>query len=251
MSDDPQTDLGMGFEALLPHLDELRRRLMMAAIAVLAGTVIAFLFAGQLIDFLAAPIGGRVGLQAIEVTENLGVYMRVSITFGAILAMPVIVYQIVAFIVPGLTASERRLLFLSLPAIILSFLAGAAFALFLMVPRALEFLLNFGGIETIPRPRDYIGFITRVVFWIGVAFEAPLVIALLARLGIVTPEQLIRNWRIAVIGIAVVAAMITPTIDPFNMLIVMSPLILLYLVSIVLARWMYRQRVAETSTNGG
>jgi sec-independent protein translocase protein TatC len=247
MNEEPQSDFGFQFQALVPHLQELRRRLMVAAIAVLVGTVIAFAFAGQLIDFLAAPVGGRAGLQAIEVTENLGVYMRVAITFGAILAMPVIVYQVVAFIVPGLTPSEQRLLFLALPAIILSFLAGVAFAFFLMVPRALDFLVNFGGIPTIPRPRDYISFVTRVVFWIGVAFETPLVIGLLARLGVVTPEQLRRGWRIAIVAIAVVAAMITPTIDPVNMLIVMTPLVILYLVSIVLARWMYRQRAPEGS----
>ncbi len=102
--------------------------------------------------------------------------------------------------------------------------------------------MNFGGIPTTPRPKDYVGFITRVVFWIGVAFETPMIIAVLARIGIVTPTQLRKGWRIAVVAIAVLAAIITPTIDPFNMLIVMAPLFGLYLLSIVLAKWVYRER---------
>lgn len=230
------------FERVRPHLDELRRRMIVAFVAVMVGTVVAFAFAGQVIEFLAQPVGGRQGLSAIEVTENLGVYMRVSLTLGAVFAMPVIVYEIVAFVVPGLTPKEKRFLYLALPMIIVSFLAGVAFAYFVMIPPALDVLLNFGGIPTVPRPKEYIGFITRVVFWVGVAFETPLVIAVLARLGIVTPEMLKRNWRTAVVIVAVLAALITPTIDPINMLIVMTPLLALYVISIVLAGWTYRQR---------
>jgi sec-independent protein translocase protein TatC len=233
------------FEVLRPHLDELRRRLLVAVIALFVATAIAFAFTGQVIEFIAQPVGGRQGLQAIEMTENLGVYMRTALTLGAVISMPVIVYEIVAFIVPGLTKSEQRLLFLALPFIVLMFLAGAAFAYFVMLPVAIPFLISFGDIPTTPRPKDYISFVTRVVFWIGVAFETPLIIALLARLGIVTPDQLRRGWRLAIVIIAVVAAMITPTIDPVNMLIVMGPLLALYVLSIFLARWTYRQRSAD------
>ena len=92
----------------------------------------------------------------------------------------------------------------------------------------------------------YVGFVTRLVFWIGVAFEMPIIIAALARLGIVTPDLLRRGWRIAVVAIAVLAALITPTVDPVNMLIVMLPLLALYVLSIVLASWMYRKRIGPT-----
>lgn len=245
--DDFESGWRTQFEALRPHLDELRRRLLISILAVVIGTAIAFTVTGQVIEFLAQPVGGRQGLQAIEMTENLGVYMRTALALGAVLAMPVIVYEIVAFIVPGLTSSERRMLYIALPFIVLSFAAGVAFAYFVMLPVAIPFLVSFGGIPTTPRPKDYIGFITRVLFWVGVAFETPLVIAVLARLGIITPDQLRRGWRIAVVLIAVVAAMITPTIDPVNMLIVMGPLLGLYVLSIFLARWTYRQR-QETPT---
>lgn len=235
-------------EGVQPHLEELRRRLLVTVVVVFLTTMLAFTVAGQVIDFLAQPVGGREGLQAIEMTENLGVYMRTALTLGVVISMPIIVYEIVAFVAPGLTDSERRLLFTALPFIVLSFLAGVAFAYFVMLPVAVPFLLSFGGIPTTPRPKDYMSFVLRVMFWIGVAFETPLIIALLARLGIVTPEQLQRSWRIAVVLIAVLAAMITPTIDPINMLIVMGPLLVLYFLSIVLARWTYRQRRTPAST---
>ncbi len=242
MNDEPQWGWPEQLQGFVPHLNELRRRLVVSGAVWLAATALAFVFAGQVIAILAQPVGGLAGLQAIELTENLGVYMRTALTLGAVLAMPVFVYEIVAFIVPGLMPSERRLLFIALPFVILSFLAGAAFAYFVMLPVAIPFLVNFGGIPTAPRPKDYVGFITRVVFWIGVAFETPLIIAVLARIGIVSPTQLRKSWRIAVVVIAVLAAIITPTIDPVNMAIVMTPLFGLYLLSVVLAQWVYRER---------
>ncbi len=224
------------------HFEELRRRLYISIGALLVGAVVSFYFTGWVIEFLAQPVGGRQGLEAIELTENLGVYVRVALTTGAVIAMPVIVYQIIAFVVPALMDNEKRLLYLVIPLIFLSFIAGAAFAYFVMLPVAIPFLVGFGGIVTTPRPKDYIGFITRVVFWIGVAFESPLVIALLARIGVVSPQQLRSGWRVAIVGIAVVAAVITPTIDPVNMMIVMAPLVGLYGLSILFAHWTYRPR---------
>ena len=190
--------------------------------------------------------GGLQNLQAIELTESVGVYVRVAVMVGGILAMPIIVYELVAFVVPGLLPHEKRMLFIALPFIFLSFIVGAAFAYFVMLPVAIPFLANFGGIPGNFRISSYVGFITRVVFWIGVAFETPLVIALLARIGVVTPQQLIKAWRFAVVGIAIAAALITPTPDPVNMAIVMVPLLGLYGLSIILARFMYRRRQAAS-----
>jgi sec-independent protein translocase protein TatC len=229
-------------QALLPHLNELRRRLMVAVIALGVGTALAFLLAPQVLDFLTVPIGGLENLQAIELTEPIGVYVRVSLLAGAILAMPIIVYQVMAFVVPGLMPNEKQGLFIALPFIFLSFLAGAAFAYYVMLPVAVPFLATFGGIQGNFRVSSYISFVTRIILWVGVAFEMPLIIAVLARLGIVTPDALRKGWRIAVVVIAILASVITPTVDPVNMLIVMLPLLALYLLSIVLATWMYRKR---------
>jgi sec-independent protein translocase protein TatC len=242
MSSEQRWDLPESIQAVLPHLDELRRRLMVAVIALAVGTALAFLLAPQILEFLTVPIGGLDELQAIELTEPIGVYMRVSLLAGAILAMPIIVYEVMAFIVPGLLPHEKRGLLIALPFIFLFFLAGAAFAYYVMLPVAVPFLANFGGIQGNFRISSYISFTNRMILWVGVAFEMPLIIAALARLGIITPQALRKGWRIAVAAIAVLAAVITPTVDPVNMAIVMLPLLLLYLLSIVLATWMYRRR---------
>lgn len=244
MNDERPWELPEAIQAILPHLNELRRRLMIAVIALFVGTALAFLLAPQVLNFLTVPIGGLDQLQAIELTEPIGVYVRVSLLAGAILAMPIIVYQVMAFIVPGLLPHERRGLFVALPFIFLSFLAGAAFAYYVMLPVAVPFLATFGGIQGNFRVSSYISFITRIILWVGVAFEMPLIIAVLARLGIVTPDALRKGWRIAVVAIAILASVITPTVDPVNMMIVMLPLLALYALSIVLASWMYRQRAA-------
>ena len=217
---------------------------MVAVIALGVGTALAFLVAPQILNFLTVPIGGLDNLQAIELTEPISAYMRVSLLAGAILAMPFIVYEVLAFIVPGLLPNERRGLLLALPFIFLFFLLGAAFAYYVMLPVAVPFLANFGGIQSNILVSSYLSFTSRIILWVGVAFEMPLIIAALARLGIVTPQALRKGWRIAVVAIAVLAAVITPTIDPVNMLIVMLPLLALYGLSIVLATWMYRKRAA-------
>jgi sec-independent protein translocase protein TatC len=233
-------------QGLLPHLEELRRRLTIVIIALAISAAVAFLLAPRLLEFLAVPIGGLSELQAIELTEPIGVYVRVSLLAGAILAMPIIVYEVMAFVVPGLMPNEKQGLFVALPFIFLSFLAGAAFAYYVMLPVAVPFLATFGGIQGNFRVSSYISFTTRIILWVGVAFEMPLIIAVLARLGIVTPQALRKGWRIAVVAIAILASVITPTIDPVNMLIVMLPLLALYVLSIVLATWMYRKRAASS-----
>ena len=112
------------------------------------------------------------------------------------------------------------------------FVGGMVFAYFILLPPALKFLLNFMGITVIPRPFTYIGFVTTILFWIGVTFEFPLVIYVLTLMGIVQPKVLLKQWRIAVVVIAIIAAAITPTTDPVNMSLVMGPMIALYFISI-------------------
>ncbi len=227
---------------LLEHLDELRRRLIVVSVAILITTLLSFIFAQQLVNLLAQPVGGLQNLESIDVTENISVFMKVSLLGGMILSMPVILYQIIAFIVPGLTPSEKRGLFISLPAAMALFLSGVSFAYFVMLPRAVPFLLNFLDIPTAPRPQTYFSFVSRLIFWIGVSFELPLIIAFLARIGIVSAGFLVKNARYAIIIIAILAALITPTPDPLNMGLVMSPLVILYIIGIVLAKIMYRPR---------
>ena len=224
-----------GSMPLLRHLEELRQRLFKAFLGVVAATLLSFAFAEQLIDFLASPIGGSRALVSIEVTENIAIFMRVSMLSGLVLGMPVVVYQVMRFVLPGLQRREKLWLLLGVPAASALFATGVAFAWFVMLPAAVPFLVQFLNITTQVRPANYFEFITSVMFWIGVSFEMPLVVALLAKLKMVTAGQLARGWRYAFVGAAVAAAAITPTIDPVNMGLVMAPLLVLYVISILLA----------------
>ncbi len=220
--------------SLMDHLNELRGRITKAVIMVVIGTAIGAIFAGNVFEFLLAPYGRQV--QVLDPTGSVTNYFRVALMIGGIIAIPVITYQLMMFILPGLTSKEKRIVLTSIPAITLLFLVGVAFSWFALIPPALDFLANFQSqIFMVEWTADgYLGFITSLVFWMGVAFETPLVFFVTSLLGFVTAKVLIQNWRIAIIGAAVAAAMITPTIDPVNMFLVMAPLLTLYLLSILL-----------------
>ena len=220
---------------LLNHLNELRIRVFKAFLALMVATGISFAFSEQVIGYLAIPIGGTTNLVSIELTENIAIFMKVSLLGGFVLSMPFIVYQIMAFILPGLKRNERGWLLVMVPFATLLFAGGVAFTWFVMLPTAIPFLTNFMGITTQVRPENYFEFITRIMFWIGVCFEMPLVIMFLAKMKFVTAKQLAGGWRYATVVMAVIAASVTPTVDPVNMGLVMAPLMGLYVISIVLA----------------
>jgi sec-independent protein translocase protein TatC len=227
---------------LLDHLEALRGHLMRSLIAMAIGTAVGFTFAQRILDWMAEPIGGIEALQAIEVTESVGAFMKVSLLTGFVLAFPYILLEVFAFVNPGLKRRERILLLTSIPAATLLFIGGVAFAYFVMLPAALPFLLNFLGIQTVPRPSNYITFTTSLLFWIGVSFTFPLLVFALASVGMVRSATLFKGWRFAIIGIAVMAAAITPTVDPVNMSLLMLPMIVLYGLSILLAAVAERAR---------
>lgn len=234
--------------AFLEHLAELRDRTIWAFLALVIGTVIGFIFARQGLIILQEPfcriIEGAIvegsdascRFQVLDPTGNIMVYFRVALLIGGILAIPMITYQVMAFVVPGLTRKERRLIFMALPAITGLFIVGVLFSWFLLIPPALTFLNGF--LPELFNPewtaQGYLSFTTSLIFWMGVAFETPLVFFVLSVLGIVTPHGLMGNWRLAVVGASIAAAFITPTIDPVNMFLVMGPLLALYIISILL-----------------
>jgi sec-independent protein translocase protein TatC len=208
---------------------------------------LAFIFSNQILQILAAPLeNGFDSLIAIDVTEPIGTVMRVSLLTGVAIAFPYIALEIWLFIAPGLKRNSRYYGLIAIPITTIFFLGGMAFAYFVMLPTALPFLLNFGGINTIPRVSSYTKFVTNIMFWLGVAFEFPIVIFILASLGLVSAKTLAQHWRLAVVIIAVIAAVITPTVDPVNMALVMGPLILLYILSIGLAKIAQRGKVDQT-----
>ena len=220
---------------LLQHLDELRKRIFKAFFALIVTTGICFTFVRQIIEYLAQPIGGTEKLVSIEITENIAIFMKVSILGGFVLGMPFVVYQIIRFVMPGLNRRERVWLIIMVPFATILFAGGVAFTWFVMLPTAVPFLTNFMGITTQVRPANYFDFITRLMFWIGICFEMPLVIMFMAKLKFVTAKQLASGWRYAIVIIAIVASAVTPTVDPVNMGLVMAPLMGLYVISIILA----------------
>ena len=217
------------------HVKELRGRLFFALISLVVTTLGSFMFAQYAIEFLAVPIGGLQNVVSIEVTENVGVFFRVSLLSGFILALPLILYQLLAFITPGLYPQEKRMLLLSIPLATLLFIGGVAFSYFVMLPTAIPFLVSILGVQTLPRLSNYINFVTNLMFWIGMAFETPLVVYALAKFHIVTAQALLKQWRFAIVIIAVIAAVVTPTPDPVNMGLLMAPLFVLYLLSVLFA----------------
>ena len=221
---------------IMGHLRELRGVLVKCAIVLAITTAISFLFTSQILQFLLKPYGSI--LETIDPTENVTTYFRVALVSGAVLAMPFLVYFVWTFIAPGLEQKEKRYVRFIVPGATILFLIGVAFAWGLMLPAAIGFLANFQPeiFKTSWRAAAYIPFVTSLMFWIGVAFELPLIVFFLAKLKVVTAAQLLKWWRFAVVGAAVVAAAITPTVDPFNMLLVMAPLIILYFLSIFMAR---------------
>lgn len=236
-------------EGLIAHLDALRAHLLRATLALAITTVIAFYFTPQILDWLAKPIGGIDSLQAIEVTEPISVVMRVALLVGFTAALPYIVFEILRFMAPGLSRRVRFFGLFAIPIVTLFFVGGMAFAYYFMVPEALKVLLNFMGINTLPRPSSFIRFTTGLMFWIGISFQFPIVAYVLSIMGIITGRMLREYWRVAFILLAVLAAMITPTIDPVNMMIVLLPLWALYGLSIILASLggMMRRRRAAAS----
>ena len=234
---EPQpTPLGELFGALEEHITELRRRIIISAAGFLAAVVLCFFFSGPIMDFLCRPIGGLNTLTSIEITENVSAVFDVAMLAGFILAFPLITYEAFAFILPGLKTGEKAVLFRFLPPVILFFLAGICFAFFIVLPAAIPFLTSFMGIKTEIRPSDYISFSTNLIFWIGIVFEMPVIIFIAARLHIIRSDQLLKSWRQAVVICAVLAMLITPTVDPVNMLLLMVPLIALYFLSILGAK---------------
>jgi sec-independent protein translocase protein TatC len=198
--------------SLLEHLEELRRRIIIIALAILACAVAGFFLAEPLITLLRAPLPSQ-GAELIQfsVTEAFGVQMQIALMAGLVLAMPVILFEIWAFVTPGLTRSERRLVWPLLGAAIVLFAAGLALG-YLLIPVAINFLLGFSipGVQPLLGLSEYVGFITTFLLAFGLALEFPVVMYLLARLGILSYSFLSKRRRYAMLVIALFAVVITP-----------------------------------------
>jgi sec-independent protein translocase protein TatC len=222
---------------LVEHVNALRRHLLRSVLAVLISSILMFTFNHRIIEFLARPLpGGLDALTAIDITEPVGTVFRVSILVGFAFALPYIVFEVWLFFAPGVSRRTRLTSLVVIPLATIFFMIGMAFAYYVLLPPAVRVLTQFlPGVETSLRPSTYLSFVTSILFWMGLFFELPLVVYLLASFGFLNAQILKSQWRLAVVVMTVLAAMITPTTDPINMALVLAPMLFLYGLSILLA----------------
>ena len=229
---------------LRAHIIELRDRLIKSTIAVVITTSIALIFAEQLVGILtslandAHPCKEPPCLIALKPTETFVSYFKVAFITGIAASMPIIVYQLFRFMAPGLAKREKRWILFSLPGITLFFLLGVVFCYFIVLPSALGFLLNFGSanVRNTPTVSEFLSFVTTFLLAVGLSFQTPLIVFMLAKLGVATPQRLTKFRRWAILLAFVAAAIITPTPDPINQTIVAVPIVILYEIGILFAR---------------
>jgi sec-independent protein translocase protein TatC len=231
----------------MEHLGELRIRIVRALIALLVGLLIAFPFAERMMDWLSLPITKlNYNLVFNAPAEAFWVQMKVAIIAGLFIGSPGILWQVWAFVAPGLHAHERKY---AAPFVIIGsllFIGGGAFALFVVTPYAISFLLSYArpGLVPMITIENHIDFMLKFTLAFGAVFELPLAITILSRLGVVTPKMLAKNRKYAVLGAFVAGAVLTPTPDMFNQTMMAGPLIVLYELGIISARIFGRRRPA-------
>ena len=228
---------------LRKHLEELRWRLMIVVIAVVIGAGVSVVYFKPIVEILIRPAEGYLsdtgGPIYTEVTELLGVTVKVALLGGLVLSLPILTYQIVAFIAPGLTRKERGYLIFMVPGALACFAIGAAFAYFALLPPMLKFLLTYANDVAVPMIRisTYVNLVVMLIFWMGLIFETPLIMFTLAKAGIVNADTMAKGRRVIVVVAFLLGAVITPTFDPVNQTLVAIPFLILYEIGLRLARF--------------
>lgn len=239
-----------GTMTLIEHLEELRYRLVVSVVAVAAGSVIGWVLYDRAVRLLLDPYCDYWRRVPAEVrptddctlffmgaVDPVTIKLKLVVFIGLFVALPVVLWELWRFVVPGLTSRERRLAVLFVTSSVALFLTGAALA-YVTLPKALDFLLGFAGSQFVPLLTGdrFISFVMLVALAFGLAFEFPIVLVFLSMLGVVSTDQL-RAWRRwAILGISIFAAFITPSADPYTMLAMMFPMMLFYEAAIIVAR---------------
>jgi sec-independent protein translocase protein TatC len=221
----------------LGHLRELRTRIFWSVIALLVALPVAYLLTDNFLHLLIG-IAPSVELIYTEVTEMLGTYLKVTLILAFVLALPFIVYQVIIYIRPALTRRERLYVYTLLPSIFILFCIGAVFAYLVLLPPAMNFLLTFNTEIAKPMIKiaNYFSVVTKLIFWVGMCFEIPLVMFFFTKIGIVKPAWLTKFRKGAYLLAFVLGAIITPTFDPINQSLVAVPIIVLYEIGILLSK---------------
>jgi len=231
---------------IVEHLDELRTRLIISGVALVIVTILCFVFNHTLLDIANAPLPDDVEPLTFSPSEPFLTTLTLTIYSAILLTLPILLYQAYAFILPALTPRERKVTMPILLLIPVLFVLGVVFAYFVVVPAAIKFLLNFNDdqFNIQIRAREYYSFFSLSLLSVGILFQIPIGILAVTRLGIITPDQLADNRRYAILVIAVLA-MLLPGTDPITMLLSMLPLVLLFELSLILARMTSRERSEE------
>ncbi len=236
--------------SFMEHLGELRTRIMRSLLALLVGLAPALIFSQQIMDYLVRPVREtNRSLVFLSLTEAFWVQMKIGVIAGLFVASPLILWQVWQFIAPGLHRHEKKY---AGPFVIvgsLLFIGGGAFSLKVVTPFAIQFLLSYErpGLQAMISIGSYIDFLLKFTLAFGAVFELPLVITILARLGVVSPATLAKNRKYAILGAFIAGAVLTPTPDMFNQTLMAGPLILLYEVGIICAR-IFGKRASAPAT---
>ncbi len=234
------TERSMG---LFDHIKELRQRLFRAVIAWILATIVASMVTDPIVAWLVRPLQGS-SVIVLSPTEAPIIYFKIALAAGFALSLPFILYQVYGFVAPGLYPNERSVVLLGIPAVVVFFALGSVFTLQVLIPTSLPVLMGFLGDVVKPTYslENYLSFVTTLITWMGILFQTPLVVFVVARLGLVTPKQLTGARKIVWFVAAIFAAVVTPTTDPVTLLLVTGPFILLYELGILLARFAAKQR---------
>lgn len=236
---------------LQEHLEELRDRIVKSIIVIVPAFLIGFYFSDNILSDITAKSNVE-RLQILDAVGPITVTFQISLYAAIAITMPFLVYQFMAFLMPGMTRQEKKLVFTSMPFVTILFIAGTAFGYFVAAPRAMKFLSSWNSdvFDFQITAQNALTFFLRLVLGLGIGFQLPVIVFVLSRLGIIRVEQL-RRWRkYAYLILMVLAAIITPTPDPLNMAVVAIPLILLYELGILISAIFHRTTKRTTGIDG-
>ncbi|PSC67842.1 hypothetical protein C2E20_8520 [Micractinium conductrix] len=247
----PKEDLPEDFEMpIWDHLDELRERVLVGALAAGTSVLACFLFSKELVVFLEAPVAAQ-GVRFLQLSpgEFFFTTLKVGGYAGVLLAVPTILYEIAAYVVPGLTKSERQFLAPVILGSSVLFYAGLLFSYEILTPAALSFFVNYadGAVESLWSIDQYFEFVLVLMLSTGLSFQVPVIQVMLGQLGLVTSEMMFSQWRYVVVGATVAAAVLTPSTDPFTQTLLAVPLVGLYMGGASAVRWIESTRQGQNA----